>query len=139
VQFSKVSERLQDFRRRRGDTASIEPWMEATMLDDEAGRRARQDMLEALSSGMLGPSMAPMPGVLIEMMEIAAISRHRDGAGTRSATATSTLTSKEKHARIEFKIRQTWTAILHAVDALRTRLRGDRRLPARPPARSSAA
>jgi hypothetical protein len=113
--------------------------MEATMLDDEAGRRARQDMLEALSWGMLGPSVAPMPGVLLEMMEIAAINRHDQDTRTPPAAATQVLTSTEKPARMVAAIRQRWTAILHAVDTIRTRLRRDRRLPVGQSARSSAA
>jgi hypothetical protein len=43
--------------------------------DDETQRRARQDLLEALTSGMAGPVIAPMPGVLLELYEIAAAER----------------------------------------------------------------
>ena len=107
------------------------------MLGDEAW--VRQDMLEVLSSGMLGPSIAPMPGVLLEMMEMAAVRRHRDGAGTRAAPTPPVLTASEKHARMGIGIRQRWTAIRHAVDAIQFRFGGDRQLPARPSARSSAA
>ena len=69
--------------------------MEASMfLDDDQRRRARQDLLEAVSSGMGGPAIAPMPGIMLEMLEIAAMERHAAGVSpVLEAQATPPLTA----------------------------------------------
>src|SRR5262245_20834235 len=73
------------------------------MLDDQdAGRRARQEFLEALSSGMSGPACAPMPGTLLEMLEIVAMER-RQGHETplsRGSTEAAPLTATRNGSRI---------------------------------------
>jgi hypothetical protein len=46
-------------------------------LDEDERRRARQEMLEAFTSGIGGPACAPMPGIMLEMLEIAAMERRQ--------------------------------------------------------------
>jgi hypothetical protein len=43
---------------------------------------ARQELLEAFVSSMGGPACAPMPGTLLEMLEIAAVDRRAWSEGT---------------------------------------------------------
>ena len=45
------------------------------MSYDRDPRMTRQELLEAFASSMGGPACAPMPGTLLEMMEIAAMER----------------------------------------------------------------
>ena len=110
------------------------------MLDDQDWKLARQDMFEALSSGMLGPSSAPMPGAFLEMLEIAALERRmRHGTERLAAETMPVLTPTRIRVGMTVKLQQTWTVFLHAVDTTRTRLRGGRHLPARSSTRAPAA
>ena len=45
--------------------------------DERDPRIARQELFEAFVSGFGGPACAPMPGTLIEMLEIAAMERQQ--------------------------------------------------------------
>jgi hypothetical protein len=55
--------------------------MEAAMIiGKDEQLRARQDLLEAMTSGMSGPVCAPMPGVMLEMLELAAMQRRESQA-----------------------------------------------------------
>jgi hypothetical protein len=85
-------------------TAGAASWlhrlMEAKMnRDDEERYRARQDLLEAVTTGFSGPVCAPMPGVLLEMLEITAMQRQLDeksstiGASSSMALLTPTKNS----------------------------------------------
>lgn len=47
--------------------------------EDDRRRDARQDLLEAIASGMTGPVCGPMPGSIFETMEVAAASRWCEG------------------------------------------------------------
>ena len=47
------------------------------MLYEEERRQARQDLLEAMSASVSGPVCAPMPGTILEMLEIAAAERQQ--------------------------------------------------------------
>jgi hypothetical protein len=59
--------------------------MEAAMtIGKNEQLRARQDLLEAMTSGMSGPVCAPMPGVMLEMLEVAAMQR-RESQTARTA------------------------------------------------------
>jgi hypothetical protein len=105
--------------------------MEVEMLQDEDSRRgARQKFLEALSSGMSGPSCAPMPGTLLEMLEIAAIER-RQGHDTLFASEpleTSHLTSAQNNSRMTGRLLQVGKTVVDVGGWLRA-LFGHRRVP----------
>ena len=45
-------------------------------FDDHAETRARQDLLEAMSSCMTASALAPTPGISLELYEIAALRHH---------------------------------------------------------------
>lgn len=71
------------------------------LLDEHAQRRARQDLLEAVLSGMAGPAIAPMPGIMLEMLEIAATERRAtDFAPSPEPCATALLTSATNGSRM---------------------------------------
>src|SRR5262245_51529710 len=48
--------------------------------DEQDRALARQEFLEAMLSSMGGPACAPMPGALLEMLEIAAMERRYEPA-----------------------------------------------------------
>lgn len=74
-------------------------------LGKDEQRRARQDLLEAINSGVSGPICAPMPGVMLEMLELAAM-EHRERRQQTSAEAGSGrphLTASANGSRIAVK------------------------------------
>jgi hypothetical protein len=65
-------------------------------------RIARQELLEAVISGMGGAACAPMPGTLLEMVEIAAMERRQSGGliSDQADLASRPLTSPENSSRM---------------------------------------
>jgi hypothetical protein len=90
---------------------------EADMLYDERDRSlARQELLEAFASGMGGPACAPMPGTLLEMLEIAAMERRwrSDPAPAEvSAESRAPLTSPRIGSRMIAWLRRAGEAIVN--------------------------
>ena len=99
-------------------------------LDDKKRQRARQDMLEAVTSGLAGPACAPMPGVLLEMLEIAAMERSRkqDDRYSHGAEETPLLTRTPNSSRMVTQLLCMGRAIIHGANRLRAGFDG-RQLP----------
>ncbi|AZO08783.1 MULTISPECIES: hypothetical protein [unclassified Mesorhizobium] len=69
------------------------------MFDDQARYRARQELLELVAGGMVSPGYAP-PGVLTEMLEIAAMELKGDSGRLQRASPTDILTPAWNGRRI---------------------------------------
>jgi len=104
--------------------------METTMKRDEIERHhARQDLLEAFSAGFSGAACAPMPGVLLEMLEIAAIQRRLAEQILSVAPTASLLTRTKNSSGMASKMRRTGKAAAYVACRLGSYL-GVGRLPA---------
>lgn len=68
------------------------------MSHDEA-RLARQEFLEAFSISIGGPAAAPMPGILLEMLEIAAMERKSEAGAALSRPAAKTHLTSPRFGR----------------------------------------
>ena len=105
--------------------------MEADMsLDENTAQRLRQDLLEAMTSGFGGPACAPMPGIMLEMLEIAAMER-REANGLTAAQqdmAPAPLTSAQNGSGMTAWLPGARKAVADATNAFRTLL-GARRVP----------
>ena len=101
------------------------------MLQHEEGRRRiRQEFLEALSGGMSGPACAPMPGVLLEMLEIAAMERRpgHDLAFAGGSSETADLTSAQNNSGMTARLLRMGKMVVD-VGGWLTALFGHRRVP----------
>lgn len=94
------------------------------MADEEARRRTRQDLLEAMTSGFGGPACAPMPGVLIEMLEIAAMERRQaDGLpDVKHGEATAPLTLEQNGSRMTAWLPKARRAVIDVTNGFRSLL-----------------
>jgi hypothetical protein len=90
--------------------------------DERDPRIARQELFEAFVSGFGGPACAPMPGTLIEMLEIAAMERQqskfiRPEAAPESAAP---LTAPQIGSRMIVWLRKAGEAIVDVAGRFRT-------------------
>jgi hypothetical protein len=109
--------------------------------DEQSHRRARQELFEAVVGGFGGPACAPMPGTLIEMLEIAAMERQQQpGIGTSETVPedAAPLTSTRNDSRMLSWLRRAGEAIIDVAGRLRAGSDAGR-LPVRPVARAAAA
>ena len=89
------------------------------MQRDELGL-ARQELLEAYLSGFGGPACAPMPGTLVEMLEIAAMERQASRLPVVEAPAELIhLTAPRIGSRILARVRRAGEAIVHVAGRFR--------------------
>jgi hypothetical protein len=105
--------------------------MEADMsFDLQDPRIARQELLEAVISGMGGAVCAPMPGTLLEMMEIAAMERRPTGdlISDQAELASPPLTSPQIGSRMTLWFTTWREALSNAANGCRAML-GVRRVP----------
>ena len=101
------------------------------LYDERDPRTARQEFLEAVVGSFGGPACAPMPGTLIEMLEIAAMERLEQSRPEPVETpvdADLPLTSPRIGSRMIDGLRRAGEAIAGVADRLRTGS-GARRLP----------
>jgi hypothetical protein len=116
--------------------------VEADMLYDERDPRiARQELFEAFIGSFGGPACAPMPGTLIEMLEIAAMERQQQSGiipPEAVSETTAPLTSPQIGSRMLTWLRKAGEAIVDVAGRFRPRSDA-RRLPVRPVARPFAA
>ena len=89
-------------------------------LDQDDRHQARQDLLEAVSTGFSGPVCAPMPGVLLEMLEIAAMERRQDEriASASPAASKPLLTPTKNSSRMASKMLRTRKAAAYVARRL---------------------
>src|SRR5262249_19316259 len=87
---------------------------EADMLDDEREHRlARQELFETFVGSFGGPACAPIPGTLLEMLEIAAMERQQSRISQSEALpeGPAPLTSPRNDSRILAWLRRVREAI----------------------------
>src|SRR5262245_13053990 len=93
---------------------------EANMLYDEGERRlARQELFEAFVGSFGGPACAPMPGTLIEMLEIAAMERHGVTSPEAVPDSPAPLTAPRIGSRMIAWLRKAGEAIVDVAGRLR--------------------
>src|SRR5262245_9453455 len=101
------------------------------MLDDEREHRlARQELFETFVGSFGGPACAPMPGTLLEMLEIAAMERQQPMISQPEALpeGPAPLTSPRIGSRMIAWLRKAGEAIVDVAGRLRAGS-GARRLP----------
>ena len=101
------------------------------MQHDGSDRRlARQELFEIYLSGFGGPCCAPIPGTLVEMLEIAAMERQqlRLASIETPADGDMPLTAPRIGSRISARLRRAGEAIVDVAGRFRTGA-GARRLP----------
>jgi hypothetical protein len=98
--------------------------------DERDPRLARQELLEAYLHGFGGPACAPMPGTLIEMLEIAAMERQHSSLERAAAPADADipLTAPRIGSRILARLRKAGDTIVDVAGRFRPGA-GARRLP----------
>jgi hypothetical protein len=98
--------------------------------DERDGRLARQELFEAYVAGFGGPACAPMPGTLIEMLEIAAMERQQMSLAPVESPVNEgiPLTAPRIGSRILARLRGAEEAIVDVAGRFR-RGAGARRLP----------
>ena len=101
------------------------------LYDEREERLARQNLFETFVSSFGGPACAPMPGTLLEMLEIAAM-EHRQLSGLvaveTSAQSDDLLTTPRIGSRMIGWLRKAGEAIVDGAGRLRAGS-GARRLP----------
>lgn len=83
--------------------------------DDDGRQRSRQELLEVLLSGMEGSACAPMPGIMLEMLEIAAMERGFATArdrGVRPVAEATHLTLRQKGSRMAGYLLKMGTSVI---------------------------
>lgn len=103
------------------------------MRSEDGIRNARLDLLEVMSAGVIGSAIAPTPGILLEMLEIAASDHHavrqlRPMAQQISADVQPLTNTPNSSGMIAF-LPRLGRAVAHVAANLRA-LRSARRVPA---------